>query len=207
MRFSRIITSRIFVGAALAGTMSLMSTAAFAGCNSGGTYCTQNSYQGHNSGYSMLRSANPISTYSSYSSYSAPIAVADQPAAVYAYEGGSYSTGSAYSLDTSSSNSWTFASGLGYSAGSASDVPAGMCPATCPVSVDAPAGSRVLACYQPCPQPVVVQPEPIVQAYQVVRPIVAIPYAVPVMVPNTCGPIVDAPSRYGSRYGYGRCGY
>lgn len=118
------------------------------------------------------------------------------------YTGSSSSYSSGYS-----SGSYSLASSGTY-AGSASDVPAGMCPTTCPVTVDAPAGSRVLACYKPCAQPAPqIVHTPVTVSYQVVRPIIMVPYAVPVAIPNRCGPIIDAPSRYGSRYGYSRCGY
>lgn len=128
------------------------------------------------------------------------------------------SSSSSYSYDYGSSYSTSGLSlaSTGYSAGSVNDVPAGMCPTSCGVSVDAPSGSRVLACYAPCaaPEPVITQAPPTISyvdtpvttAYRVVRPVIAVPYAVPVMVPNQCGPIIDAPSRYGSSYGYNRCG-
>lgn len=200
MRYLRVIS-----GVALAGALSVMSPAAMAACS--GLYCSQS--QAHSSGYAMLNSVAPAATYSSYSSYSAPTAIADHPASIYAYEGSSAYT-SSYSNLPDISSSVSLASS-GYSAGYASDAPAGMCPTTCPVSVEAPAGSRVLQCYAACapePAPVVTTytPPPVVQSYRIVRPIIAVPYPVPVMLPSPCGPIVGAPSRYGSSYGYNRCG-
>ncbi len=120
-----------------------------------------------------------------------------------------------YSSSSSYSTSGLSLASTGYSAGSVDAIPAGMCPTSCGVSVDAPAGSRVLACYAPCaaPEPVVTQAptisyveRPVTTAYRVVRPVIAVPYAVPVLIPNQCGPIADQSSRYGSSYGYTSCG-
>lgn len=83
----------------------------------------------------------------------------------------------------------------GYYAGSAADVPAGMCPVSCDVNVDAPAGSKVLGCYAPCaqpaPQPTVSYVDvPVTTAYRVVRPIINVPVPVPtpirVIAPTPC---------------------
>ncbi|MEE9271879.1 MAG: hypothetical protein V3U57_01210 [Robiginitomaculum sp.] len=76
-------------------------------------------------------------------------------------------------------------------------------PTHCPVSVNAPTGSRVLGCYavsRPAPAPVVI-PAPIVipqyNIVRVVRPVIYVRYPVPtpVMMPS-CG-VVTNYSRYG----------
>lgn len=191
---SRLITAAGFV----AGSVILSASASAACAN--GVYCTQNTHStaAHTSGYSMLRQVNPIGPVSTRYS-AAPIAIADQPAVNYA----AFGSGSGYRL---ASRAGTPASMPGMGAGES------LVRVDCPVTVDAPAGSRVLDCYslqktQPVQRRVqYVQPAPVVRAYQVVRPVIGVPYPVPVMVPNACGPIYDAPSRYGSSYDYGRCG-
>lgn len=80
-----------------------------------------------------------------------------------------------------------------------------LCPTDCATSVNVPAGGRVIDCFKVCkksaPAPVY---QTVTQAYQVVRPVVYVNYPVPVALPSC--PIYDAPSRYGSRYGYAQGG-
>ena len=79
----------------------------------------------------------------------------------------------------------------------------GLRPTSCPVAVHNPNGAQVLGCYdvvKPVPAPApVVRTQTVVRTvptlYQVVRPVVAVPYAVPV----PCG----APQVIKTRYGFG----
>lgn len=203
-----MMKSRLVTAASLLAGSVIFAASASAGCGNG-IYCTKthNTNAAHSwglttdlsspmgSGYSMLRQVNPISHSGAHTvstRYSAaPIAIADQPAVQYA------SSGSSYSFASSSAATPASMPGMGLNEN--------LVRVDCPVTVDAPAGSRVLDCYT-IQKTQYIQPAPVTRAYQVVRPVIAVPYPVPVMVPNTCGPIYDAPSRYGSSYGYGRCG-
>jgi len=214
--------SRIFTTVAALAATTLMSSAAFAGCNSG-TYC--------NSGSSSL---SPLSSWSSTSTsgatYTSP-----------SYMSSSYGSGSDYSSASSvSGNSFggvlssaaadaTYGTGsissayeggnvemFGFS-GSTSSVPGlgmgeSLQATNCPVGVYNPTGARVLGCYN------VVKQVPQTNYLRVVRPIVYVRYPVPTAVPipyyvnynagfnaGGCGaPAINA-SRYGG-YGFGRCG-
>lgn len=190
---SRIITTI----AAIAAT-TLMSSAAFAGCNSG-TYCKSKS---HTSTLPSLSSWSGSShTESSYES-----------APSYSYSSSSsYSTGpaqnSAYSYGTSNTYTGAVSSSYAdatYGTGSISNAYAGgdveiygftgstsgvaglganesLQATSCPVSVYNPGGGKVLGCYN------VVKPVPQTTYYRVVRPIVYVRYPVPIAVP-TCAP-------------------
>ncbi len=214
--------SRIFTTVAAIAATTLMSSTAFAGCNSG-TYC--------NSGSSSL---SPLSSWSSTSTsgatYTSP-----------SYMSSSYGSGSDYSSASSfSGNSFggvlssaeadaTYGTGsissayeggnvemFGFS-GSTSSVPGlgmgeSLQATNCPVGVYNPTGARVLGCYN------VVKQVPQTNYLRVVRPIVYVRYPVPTAVPvpyyvnynagfnaGGCGsPAINA-SRYGG-YGFGRCG-
>ena len=203
--------SRIFTTVAAIAATTLMSSVAFAGCNSG-TYC--------NSGSSSL---SPLSSWSSTSTsgatYTSP-----------SYMSSSYGSGSDYSSASSvSGNSFggvlssaeadaTYGTGsissayeggnvqmFGFS-GSPTSVPglgAGehLQATNCPVNVYNPTGARVLGCYD------VVKQVPQTNYVRVVRPVVYVryPVATPIPVPyyvnqnvNPCGgTFASNNSRYG----------
>ena len=203
--------SRIFTTVAAIAATTLMSSVAFAGCNSG-TYC--------NSGSSSL---SPLSSWSSTSTsgatYTSP-----------SYMSSSYGSGSHYSSASSvSGNSFggvlssaeadaTYGTGsissayeggnvqmFGFS-GSPTSVPglgAGehLQATNCPVNVYNPTGARVLGCYD------VVKQVPQTNYVRVVRPVIYVryPVATPIPVPyyvnqnvNPCGGTFAS---NGSRYG------
>ena len=219
---SRLITTV----AALAAT-TLMSSAAFAGCNSG-TYCTSS---GHTSTLPSLSSW-------SGQSYSSASTIASTPNYSYS-SSSSYSTdpmyNPSYSYGTSNSYGGTLSSSYAdstYGTGSISNAYAGsdveifgfsgetssvsglgfnesLQATSCPVSVYNPGGGKVLGCYN------VVKPVPQTSYYRVVRPVVYVRYPVPVAVPYYSGCSVvthtsrygDAPGNYYGGHGYGRrCG-
>jgi hypothetical protein len=185
-----MMMTRLITGMSLIAGAFVFAGSASASCGSG-MYCTQNSHT--TSGYGMLRQVNPIATSSAVSYSSAPVAIADQPAVQYA------------SANTSKFHFVNGATGASSASMPGTGPGERLVRVNCPVSVDAPAGSKVLDCYT-IEKTQYVQPAPVTRAYQVVRPVIYVRYPVPVMVPNACGPIYDAPSRYGSSYGYGRCG-
>ncbi len=173
---TRILT----IVAAIAAT-TMMSSAAFANCNT--TYCT--------SGYSSY-STSAASYGSSYSygisnSYGGTLSATEADATYgtgsisSAYEGGDVElfgfSGSAASVP-----------GLGYNES--------LQATNCPVNVYNPEGARVLGCYN------VVKPVPQTSYYQVVRPVVYVRYPVPVAVPYYSGcTVVTNTSRYGGNFG------
>jgi len=220
--------SRIFTTVAALAATTLMSSAAFAGCNSG-TYCNSgsslaplSSWSGSSTVASSTYTAPSSYTYSSGTSYStAP-----------SYSSGSYTSGStnSYSGVMSSavadatygtgsissayeggnvemfgfSGSTTSAPGLGYGEG--------LQATNCPVNVYNPTGARVLGCYN------VVKQVPQTNYVRVVRPVVYVRYPVPTPVPvpyyvnqnvNACGGgYATNSSRYGgfNNQGFGGCG-
>ena len=211
---SRIITTI----AAIAAT-TLMSSTAFAGCNSG-PYCT--------SGSSTLPSLSSWSgasyeTAPSYStsSYSTASSYSTNPIHNTAY---SYGTSNTYAGTVSSSYAdATYGTGsisnayegsdvelFGFSGSTSSVAGLGagesLQATSCPVSVHNPSGGKVLGCYN------VVKPVPQTTYYRVVRPVVYVRYPVPVAVPYYSGcTVVTHASRYGNRWGQGgfngrRCG-
>lgn len=183
-----------------ASTVAALSLAgaAQAGC---GNYC------GASTGTSTLP---PLSGYFGGASHTASIAAPShtmshsQASSTY----GSGSISSSYTIDSAStygfSGSVTSAPGLGHGES--------LQPTSCPVSVDSPAGSRVLGCYSVVRK--VAAPVARTTYYQVVRPVIYVRYPVPVPVPYTvyspCAATAGY-SRYGSagysRYGYGTAGY
>ena len=219
---SRIITTV----AAIAAT-TFMSSAAFAGCNSG-TYCTSSgqssslpalsSWSGSSYSSASTYTSAPSYSYSSSSSYST------DPMYNTAY---SYGTSNSYAGSVSSSyadatygtgsisNAYTGSDveiyGFSGSTSGVSGLGAGesLQATSCPVSVYNPGGGRVLGCYN------VVKPVPQTTYYRVVRPVVYVRYPVPVAVPYWSGCSVvthtsrygDAPGNYYGGYGHGRrCG-
>ena len=226
--------SRLITTVAAFAATTLMSSAAFAGCNSG-TYCNSN---GHSSTLPSLSSwsgsSHSSSSYSSVPSYSTS---SYSSAPSYSYSSSSsYSTdpmyNTSYSYGTSNSYTGTVSSSYadatygtgsisnaytgsdveiyGFS-GSAASVPGlgageSLQATSCPVSVYNPGGGKVLGCYN------VVKPVPQTTYYRVVRPIVYVRYPVPVAVPYWSGcTVVTHASRYGDRWGQGghygrRCG-
>ncbi|WP_034388946.1 hypothetical protein [Hellea balneolensis] len=195
--------SRIFTTVAAIAATTLMSSAAFAGCNSG-TYCTSS---GHSSTLPSLSSwsgpsyaTNNASSYASASSYSY--------GSSNSYSGNSYSgtVSSSYADSTygTGSISNAYAGGdvqmYGFS-GSTASVPGlganeSLQATSCPVSVHNPSGAKVLGCYN------VVKPVPQTTYYRVVRPVVYVRYPVPVAVPYWSGcTVVTHTSRYGDRWG------
>lgn len=217
---SRLVTTV----AAIAAT-TLMSSAAFAGCNSG-TYCKST---GHSSTLPSLSSWSS-SSYESAPSYSTSSYTS---APSYSYSSSSsYSTdpmyNTAYSYGTSNTYTGTVSSSYAdatYGTGSISNAYAGrdvelfgfsgstssvpglgagesLQATSCPVSVYNPGGGKVLGCYN------VVKPVPQTTYYRVVRPIVYVRYPVPVAVPYWSGcTVVTHASRYGDRWGYGHGGH
>ncbi len=221
---SRLITTV----AAIAAT-TLMSSAAFAGCNSG-TYCTSSgqastlpslsSWSGSN--YSSATSYETAPSYSTSSyttspSYSSSSSYSTDPMHNTSY---SYGTSNSYAGTVSSSYAdSTYGTGSISNAYTGSDVELyGFSGATssvsglganeslqatsCPVSVHNPSGGRVLGCYN------VVKPVPQTTYYRVVRPVVYVRYPVPVAVPYWSGcTVVTHTSRYGDRRGASQGGY
>lgn len=211
---SRLITTV----AAIAAT-TLMSSTAFAGCNSG-TYCTSS---GHASALPSLSSWSG-SNYASAASYeTAPSystsSYSTAPSSSY-YTDPMYNT--AYSYGTSNSYAGTVSSSYAdatYGTGSISNAYTGsnvelfgfsgstssvaglgagesLQATSCPVSVHNPSGGKVLGCYN------VVKPVPQTTYYRVVRPVVYVRYPVPVAVPYYSGcSVVTHTSRYGDRWG------
>ena len=197
---SKVDTVKTFLKLA-AGTVATLSLAgaAQAGCGAGSLYC------GASTGTSTLP---PLSSYYAHgasghavSSYSAPSYTMSHSQASSSYGSGSIS--STYSLDSTYSFSGPVSSAPGLGAGES------LQPTSCPVSVDSPAGSRVLGCYSVVRK--VYAPVARTTYYRVVRPVVYVRYPVPVPVPYTvyspCATNV-AWSRYGDyhRYGYGHGG-
>jgi len=213
--------SRLITTVTAFAATTLMSSAAFAGCNSG-TYCTSS---GHTSTLPSLSTWSG-SNYSSASSYeAAPSYSASSFSSAPSY---SYSSGSSYSTDpmynpsysygTSNSYTGTVSSSYAdatYGTGSISNAYAGsdveifgfsgstsgvsglgagesLQATSCPVSVYNPGGGKVLGCYN------VVKPVPQTSYYRVVRPVVYVRYPVPVAVPYYSGcSVVTHTSRYG----------
>ena len=215
---SRLITTV----AAIAAT-TLMSGAAYAGCNSG-TYCTSSSqaslpalssWSGSNYSTSSYEAAPSYST-SSYTtspsySYSSSSSYSTDPMYNTAY---SYGTSNSYAGTVSSSyadvtygtgsisNAYTGSDvelfGFSGSTSSVAGLGAGesLQATSCPVSVHNPGGGKVLGCYN------VVKPVPQTTYYRVVRPVVYVRYPVPVAVPYYSGcSVVTHASRYGDRWG------
>ena len=202
--------SRIFTTVAAIAATTLMSSVAFAGCNSG-TYC--------NSSSSLAPLSSWSSTSTSGATYTSP-----------SYMSSSYGSGSDYSSASSfSGNSFggvlssaeadaTYGTGsissayeggnvqmFGFS-GSPTSVPglgAGehLQATNCPVNVYNPTGARVLGCYD------VVKQVPQTNYVRVVRPVIYVryPVATPIPVPyyvnqnvNPCGgTFASNDSRYG----------
>jgi len=210
---SRIITTV----AAIAAT-TLMSSAAFAGCNSG-SYCNST---GHTSTLPSLSSwsgaSHSVSSYESAPSYSTSSYSASPS---YSYSTDPMSN-TAYSYGTSNSYTGTVSSSYAdatYGTGSISNAYTGsdvelfgfsgatssvaglgagesLQATSCPVNVYNPGGGKVLGCYN------VVKPVPRTTYYRVVRPVVYVRYPVPVAVPYYSGcSVVTHASRYGDRWG------
>ena len=183
---SRLITTI----AAFAAT-TLMSSAAFAGCN--GTYCTSSSQSlpslssWSGSSHSTSPATNTAYSYGTSNSYTGTVSSA--------YADAKYGTGSISNAYEGSdvelfgfSGSTTSVAGLG--AGESLQA------TSCPVSVHNPSGGKVLGCYN------VVKPVPQTTYYRVVRPVVYVRYPVPVAVPYFSGcTVVTHTSRYGDRWG------
>jgi len=202
--------SRIFTTLAAIAATTLMSSAAYAGCNSG-TYCGGNSSLAPLSSWSgSTGSTYSMPSYSSSTSYSSGTS----------YSGNSYS-----GVMSSSAADATYGTGsissayeggnvelFGFSGSTASVPGLGMGESlqstNCPVNVYNPTGARVLGCYN------VVKQVPQTNYVRVVRPIVYVRYPVPTPIPvpyyinrgnfGGCG----APNVIYSRYaGFGgRCG-
>lgn len=212
---SRLVTTL----AAFAAT-TLMSSAAFAGCNSG-PYCTSS---GHTStlpslstwsasSHSASSYTAPSYSYASSSSYStAPLSNTSYSYGTSNSYGGAVS--SAYADSTygtgSISNAYEGSDVEMYSfSGSTASVPGlgageSLQATSCPVNVYNPGGGKVLGCYS------VVKPVPQTTYYRVVRPIVYVRYPVPVAVPYYSGcSVVTHSSRYGDAPGnyYGGFGH
>jgi len=223
---SRLITTV----AAIAAT-TLMSSTAFAGCNSG-TYCKSSA---HSSTLPSLSSWS-ASSHSSTSAYeSAPSYSSSSYTTSPSYSSSSsssYSTdpmyNTSYSYGTSNSYSGAVSSSYAdatYGTGSISNAYTGsdvelygfsgstssvaglgagesLQATSCPVNVYNPGGGKVLGCYN------VVKPVPQTTYYRVVRPIVYVRYPVPVAVPyySNCTVVTHA-SRYGNHWGAGYGGY
>lgn len=217
---SRLITTV----AAIAAT-TFMSSAAFAGCNSG-TYCTSSSQAStlpslsswSGSSYSTASSYETAPSYSTSSytstpsySYSSSSSYSTDPMYNTAY---SYGTSNSYAGTVSSSyadatygtgsisNTYTGSDvelfGFSGSTSSVAGLGAGesLQATSCPVNVYNPGGGKVLGCYN------VVKPVPQTTYYRVVRPVVYVRYPVPVAVPYYSGcSVVTHASRYGDRWG------
>jgi len=215
---SRIITTI----AAIAAT-ALMSSTAFAGCNSG-PYCTSgsstlpslsswsgSSYETAPSYSTSSYTTSPSYSYSSSSSYSADpmynTAYSYGTSNTYAgtvspsYADATYGTGS---ISNAYEGSDVELFGFSGSTSSVAGLGAGesLQATSCPVSVYNPSGGKVLGCYN------VVKPVPQTTYYRVVRPVVYVRYPVPVAVPYMSGcSVVTHASRYGDRWGAGHRGY
>lgn len=213
--------SRIFTTVAAIAATTLMSSAAFAGCNSG-PYCTSS---GHSSTLPALSSWSG-SSHSAANYQSAPSYSSSSYSAAPSYSYGSSSYGSANSYTGTVSSSYAdsiYGTGsisnaytggdvemYGFSGSTSSVAGLGLNESlqatSCPVSVHNPSGAKVLGCYN------VVKPVPQTTYYRVVRPVVYVRYPVPVAVPYWSGcTVVTHTSRYGDRVGhsgnYGRrCG-
>lgn len=212
-----VFMSRILKTVTTLAVTSLLSSAAYAGCNSG-TYC--------NSGSNLA----PLSSWSGSSttglSFSTP----------------SYSSGSSYSSAPSYSSSTSFSSGSSFAgvmssgladatygtgsissayeggnvelfgfSGSTTSVPGlglneSLQSTNCPVNVFNPTGARVLGCYN------VVKQVPQTSYVRVVRPViyvrypVATPIPVPYYVNNACGTQNVSYSRYVNQPRRNSCG-
>jgi len=210
--------SRIITTIAAVAATTLMSSAAFAGCNSG-PYCTS-SGQGSTLPSLSSWSGSSHETAPSYS-YSSSSNYSTSPMTNTAY---SYGTSNSYTGTVSSSyadatygtgsisNAYTGSDvelfGFSGSTSSVAGLGAGesLQATSCPVSVHNPGGGKVLGCYN------VVKPVPQTTYYRVVRPVVYVRYPVPVAVPYWSGcSVVTHASRYGDRWGQGgnygrRCG-
>jgi len=211
--------SRILTTVATIAATTLMSSTAFAGCNSG-TYC--------NSGSSLT----PLSSWSgssSMGSYSGTTSSTPSYSSSTSYSSGASYLGNSYSGVLSSavadakygtgSISSPYEGGnvelFGFS-GSTTSVPGlgsgeSLQATNCPVNVYNPSGARVLGCYN------VVKQVPQTNYVRVVRPIVYVRYPVPTAVPvpyyvnqnvNSCGATRTNFSRYGgyNNQGFGGCG-
>ena len=203
--------SRIISAVAAIAATTLISSAAFAGCNSG-TYCNSS---GSSSSLPALGSwsNSSVSSYESAPSYSTSSYRAS-PSTSYSY-GSSYGGSSYGSTMSSSYADATYGTGsisnsytggdvqmYGFSGGTTSVPGLGLNESlqatSCPVSVHNPGGGRVLGCYN------VVKPVPQTTYYRVVRPIIYVRYPVPVAVPYWSGcTVVTHASRYGDRWGHG----
>jgi len=217
--------SRILTTVATIAATTLMSSTAFAGCNSG-TYC--------NSGSSLT----PLSSWSGSSSmgtYSTPTYSTPSYSSSSSYTSGtSYSSGSSYLGNSYSGVLSSAAADAKYGTGSISSPYEGgnvelfgfsgsttsvpglgsgesLQSTNCPVNVYNPSGARVLGCYN------VVKQVPQTNYVRVVRPIVYVRYPVPTAVPvpyyvnqnvNSCGATRTNFSRYGgyNNQGFGGCG-
>ena len=163
------VTTFLKLAAAAAASLAFAG-AAQAGCGGSSMYC------GSSTGTSSLP---PLSSYFAASGASAGYS--------------SYSTSSSYTASTPMlgfSGSPSSAPGLG--AGESLQA------TSCPVSVDAAPGARVLGCYSVVRR--VAAPVASTTYYRVVRPVIYVRYPVPVPVPYT----VNVGS-YGYGYGYGSC--
>jgi len=194
--------SRIITTVTAIAVTTLMSSAAFAGCNSG-PYCNSSSLPALGSW-----SNSSVSSYESAPSYSTS-SYRTSPSYSTSY-GGTLSSSYADATYGTGSISNTYTGGdveiYGFS-GSATSVPGlglneSLQATSCPVSVHNPGGGRVLGCYN------VVKPVPQTTYYRVVRPIIYVRYPVPVAVPYWSGcTVVTHASRYGGGWGHGRrCG-
>lgn len=210
--------TRILTTVATIAATTLMSSAAFANCNS--TYCTSGSQLSPLSSWSSVSSYESAPSYSSSTSYSLPATTYGSTS----YSSGTYDSsayGSNYSYGISNSYGGTLSSAeadatygtgsissayeggdvelFGFS-GSTASVPGlglneSLQATNCPVNVHNPDGARVLGCYN------VVKPVPQTSYYQVVRPVVYVRYPVPVAVPYYSGcSVVTNTSRYGSNF-------
>ncbi len=200
--------SRIISAVAAIAATTLMSSAAFAGCNSG-TYCNSS---GSSSSLPALGSwsSSSVSSYESAPSYSTSSYRASPSYSSSSSHGSSYGStmSSSYADATygtgSISNAYTGGDVqmYGFSGGTTSVPGLGLNESlqatSCPVSVHNPGGGRVLGCYN------VVKPVPQTTYYRVVRPIIYVRYPVPVAVPYWSGcTVVTHASRYGGGWGHG----
>ncbi len=200
--------SRIISAVAAIAATTLMSSAAFAGCNSG-TYCNSS---GSSSSFPALGSwsSSSVSSYESAPSYSTSSYRTSPSYSSSSSYGSSYGStmSSSYADATygtgSISNTYTGGDVQMYGfSGGATSVPGlglneSLQATSCPVSVHNPGGGRVLGCYN------VVKPVPQTTYYRVVRPIIYVRYPVPVAVPYWSGcTVVTHASRYGNRWGHG----
>ena len=195
--------TRILTTVAAIAATTLMSSAAFANCNS--TYCASGSQLSPLSSWSSVSSYESAPSYSSSTSYSLP---ATTYGSNYSYGisnsyGGTLSSAEADATYGTGSISSAYEGGdvelFGFS-GSTASVPGlglneSLQATNCPVNVHNPDGARVLGCYN------VVKPVPQTSYYQVVRPVVYVRYPVPVAVPYFSGcTVVTNTSRYGGNF-------